>query len=106
MRVLCIGVISFSAKALGSVDVLRRVENADMIAGVVRVQAALIDDDLVKLGSILANDAAAELGICCLCPIEPVVAANCVSADVRYLKAGVLVRSEETGVVVQERAQI
>ena len=64
MRGLRIRVISFRAQALGSVDVLRRVKNANMIAGVVRVQAALINGDLVKLGSTLANDARAELGVC------------------------------------------
>jgi hypothetical protein len=103
---LGIGITSLSAKALSTLDVLRRIEDADMVTGVVRVETPFIDSHTVHLGSVLAHDAGAEFGICCLCPIEPAVAADCVSADVRYLKAGMLVRSEEAGVVVQKRSQV
>jgi hypothetical protein len=103
---LGIGITSLSAKALSALDVLRRVEDANMVTGVVRVETPFIDSHTVHLGSVLAHDASAEFGICCLCPIEPVVAADCVSTDVRYLKAGMLMRSEEAGVVVQKRSQV
>jgi hypothetical protein len=88
---LAIGIFSLSAKALSMLDVIRRVEDADMVTGVVLVETPLMDSHPVHFGSVLAHDAGAEFGICCLCPIEPVVAADCVSADVRYLKAGMLV---------------
>ena len=77
-----------------------------MVTGIVRMETSFINSHTVNLGSVLAHYAGAEFGICSLCPVEPVVAADCVSADVRYLKAGMLVRSKEAGVVLQKRSQV
>ena len=85
MSGLGIGITSLSAKALSSLDVLRRIEDADMVTGVVRVETPFIDGHTVHLGSVLAHDAGAEFGICCLCAIPAVVPADCVSTDVSYL---------------------
>jgi hypothetical protein len=85
MRGLGVGITCLSAETLSTLDVLRRIEDADMVTGVVRVETSFIDSHTVHLGSVLAHYAGAEFGICCLCLVEPVVATDCVSTDVSYL---------------------